>query len=165
MFPIEVPPLRARPGDCAVLARAFVAAQAHRLGKVLDGIEPRALDRLLAHDWPGNVRELANVIERAAIVASGATLTEGDLPPLARTDALSARLAARRVDGGGGAKVEAKEDADLRLESVERAHVTRVLEGAGWVIEGKAGAAALLGLAPSTLRSRMAQLSIRRPSR
>jgi transcriptional regulator with GAF, ATPase, and Fis domain len=159
VFPIEVPPLRARPGDCAVLARAFVNAQAHRLGKALDGLEPGALDRLLAHDWPGNVRELANVIERAAIVASRATITERDLPPLARADAPPA--SARPADGAAGAE----EDADPRLESVERAHVTRVLDRVGWVIEGKKGAAAVLGLAPSTLRSRMAQLAIRRQSR
>ncbi len=153
VFPIEVPPLRARPGDCAVLAQAFARMQAHRLGKPLDGIEPTALDRLLAHDWPGNVRELANVIERAAIVAAGASITDADVPPLARLEAGPPRP---------GAPGGLSEEPDARLESVERAHVTRVLERTGWVIEGKKGAAALLGLAPSTLRSRMAHLAIRR---
>jgi transcriptional regulator with GAF, ATPase, and Fis domain len=161
VFPIEVPPLRARPDDCAVLARAFVLAQAQRLGKRLDGIDARALERLVAHDWPGNVRELANVIERAAIVATGATLTPEDLPPLARADA--------RPAGGPdepGPRLADGADAGLEsLESVERAHVMRVLERTGWVVEGKKGAAAILGLAPSTLRSRMAQLAIRRAKR
>jgi transcriptional regulator with GAF, ATPase, and Fis domain len=162
VFPIEVPPLRVRPGDCAVLAKAFVQTQAHRLGKALEGIEPRALDRLLAHDWPGNVRELANVIERAAIVAAGPTLTEVDLPPLARADASPGR---GRTDAAGEPQSALDEDVDPRLESVERAHIVRVLERTSWVIEGKKGAAALLGLAPSTLRSRMTQLAIRRAKR
>ena len=161
VFPIEVPPLRARPDDCAVLARAFVEEQAHRLGKHLDGIDPRALERLVAHDWPGNVRELANVVERAAIVAAGATLTERDLPPLARTDAGDAG----ERDEPGRPLRPLEDEPDPRLESVERAHVTRILERAGWVIEGRKGAAAVLGLAPSTLRSRMAQLAIRRAKR
>jgi transcriptional regulator with GAF, ATPase, and Fis domain len=154
VFPIEVPPLRARPGDCAVLASSFLRTQAQRLGKAFDGIEPRALERLVAHDWPGNVRELANVIERATIVAVGTMLTDLDLPPLAPARAQASRPPADRP-------ASVFED-DPRLASVERAHVTRVLDRTGWVIEGKKGAAAVLGLAPSTLRSRMAQLAIRR---
>jgi transcriptional regulator with GAF, ATPase, and Fis domain len=154
VFPIEVPPLRARPGDCAVLASSLLRMQAQRLGKVFDGIEPRALERLVAHDWPGNVRELANVLERATIVAAGTTLTDADLPPLSRAPATAGGVPVDRA-------VSVLGD-DPRLESVERAHVTRVLDRTGWVIEGKKGAAALLGLAPSTLRSRMAQLAIRR---
>jgi transcriptional regulator with GAF, ATPase, and Fis domain len=153
VFPIEVPPLRSRPGDCAVLARAFLRMHGKRLGKSFDGIDSGALERLVAHDWPGNVRELANVIERATIVAAGARLTEADLPPLSRADRLPEDRPASEFEE------------DPRLASVERAHVTRVLDRTGWVIEGKKGAAALLGLAPSTLRSRMAQLSIHRTKR
>jgi transcriptional regulator with GAF, ATPase, and Fis domain len=150
VFTIRVPPLRERPGDCAVLADAFVGEQARRLGKPLTGIAPRAMERLLAHTWPGNVRELANVIERAAIVSMGPVLEEEDLPPLAGP--------VTAVAGARGAV----ESEDATLESVERAHVLRVLERTSWVIEGKSGAAAVLGVAPSTLRSRMAQLGIRR---
>lgn len=150
VFPIEVPALRARGGDCATLADSFVRTQSHRLGKKLTGIDPAALERLLAHDWPGNVRELANVIERAAIVAAGPTVMESDLPPLTRTSVPDAP------------EVPARQPGDLRLESVERAHILRVLEQTGWTVEGKKGAATILGLAPSTLRSRMALLAIRR---
>jgi transcriptional regulator with GAF, ATPase, and Fis domain len=150
VFPIEVPPLRHRPNDCAVLADAFLRAQSQRLGKSITGLTPKALDALVAHDWPGNVRELANVIERAAIVATGTLATEDDLPPLAR-------LGARSVERG-----QPGPNADAPLETVERWHIVRVLERAGWVIEGKSGAAGVLGMAPSTLRSRMAQLGIRR---
>jgi transcriptional regulator with GAF, ATPase, and Fis domain len=154
VFPIEVPPLRRRPGDCAILADAFLRAQAHRLGKTLTGLTQGALDAILAHDWPGNVRELANVIERTAIVAAGPLATEDDLPPLARPIARGADPSAP-LPGPG---------IDAPLDVVERWHVVRVLESAGWVIEGKNGAAAILGTAPSTLRSRMAHLGIRRAS-
>jgi transcriptional regulator with GAF, ATPase, and Fis domain len=157
VFPIEVPPLRARLGDCAGLAEAFVQAEAHRLGKKLTGIEPEALNRLLAHDWPGNVRELANAIERAAIVATGPTITEGDLPPLCAADL-------RGASGSVGDSSTSRPQ-DLRLDAVERAHIVRVLERTGFVIEGKKGAAAILGLAASTLRSRMTNLAIRRTGR
>ena len=79
-----------------------------------------------------------------------------DLPPLSRRDGRPAPPAHRPGPEDG---------ADLRLEHVERVHVTNVLERTGWTIEGKKGAAALLGLAPSTLRSRMAQLAIERPKK
>jgi transcriptional regulator with GAF, ATPase, and Fis domain len=151
VFPIEVPPLRDRKSDCAVLAGAFLRMQAHRLGKTITGLTPRALDTLLAHDWPGNVRELANVIERAAIVAGGPLATEADLPPLAHL-AREGDLIAPSISPSP----------DMQLETVERGHIVRVLEHTGWVVEGKDGAAAILGLAPSTLRSRMAQLGVRR---
>jgi transcriptional regulator with GAF, ATPase, and Fis domain len=152
VFPIEVPPLRRRPGDCAGLADSFLRAHAHRLGKAIEGIAPAALDALLAHDWPGNVRELSNVIERATIVAAGPLVTEDDLPPLARPTAHGA-------DAGAPSSGPAP---DTPLETVERWHIVRVLARAGWIIEGKSGAAAILGMAPSTLRSRMAHLGIRR---
>jgi transcriptional regulator with GAF, ATPase, and Fis domain len=152
VFTIHAPPLRERRGDCATLAEAFLRQHARRLGKSLSGIAPRAMDRLLGHTWPGNVRELANVIERAAIVSTGRVIDEGDLPPLARP--------AEGVSGSA----EAVQDGDGTLESVERAHILRILQRTGWVIEGKSGAAAVLGVAPSTLRSRMAQLGIRRAS-
>jgi transcriptional regulator with GAF, ATPase, and Fis domain len=167
VFSIAVPPLRDRSGDCAVLAEAFVRAQAHRLGKPLTGLTPAALDRLLAHDWPGNVRELANVIERAAIVATGPMVGEDDLPPLARR-AASPHAQASPVDSRDAGPLswpEVAQDGDATLETVERTHIVRVLERAGWVIEGKTGAAAILGLAPSTLRSRMTLLAIRRTAR
>ncbi len=159
VFPVEVPPLRDRPADVPVLARAFARAQSVRLGKTLGGWTEAALERLAAHDWPGNVRELANVVERASIVAPGPILAERDLPPLARLDLRPAGEGPSAATPGGAAA------ADLRLETVERAHVLRVLEQTRWVIEGKRGAAAALDMAPSTLRSRMALLRIRRGER
>jgi transcriptional regulator with GAF, ATPase, and Fis domain len=157
VFPIDVPPLRARPADVEVLAEAFIRTQAQRLGKPLSGLTGGALDRLRGYGWPGNVRELANVLERAAIVASGDAVSEADLPPLARS--------AARDAGGTPAPPADTASADATLERVERDHIARILERTGWVIEGKKGAAAILGVAPSTLRSRMANLGIRRAPR
>jgi DNA-binding NtrC family response regulator len=108
------------------------------------------------------VREFANVIERAAVVSTGPTLGEDDLPPLA--DHAAGAHASRDAGKAGEGEEAAGEPADVTLDSVERAHIVRMLERTAWVIEGKRGAAALLGVAPSTLRSRMAQLGIRRAS-
>ena len=146
VFTLRVPALRERPGDCATLADAFVREQARRLGKRLSGVTPAAMDRLVAHAWPGNVRELSNVIERAAIVTVRETIGSEDLPPLTPP----------------AAEATAEATQDQTLEGVERAHILRVLQQTGWIIEGKRGGAAVLGVAPSTLRSRMAQLGIRR---
>ncbi|HEX4447073.1 MAG TPA: helix-turn-helix domain-containing protein, partial [Polyangiaceae bacterium] len=109
----------------------------------------------------------ANVIERAAIVATGPMVGEDDLPPLARR-AASPHAQASPVDSRDAGPLswpEVAQDGDATLETVERTHIVRVLERAGWVIEGKTGAAAILGLAPSTLRSRMTLLAIRRTAR
>jgi transcriptional regulator with GAF, ATPase, and Fis domain len=150
VFPIEVPPLRARKHDIEPLALAFAVELSKRLGKTVRALSPKALARLIAYDWPGNVRELYNVIERASIVARHDVLQDTDLPPLA-----PAPVAASPPGTIGTGN-------DASLEVVERTHITRVLERTNWVVEGRAGAARVLGLAPSTLRSRMAALGIRR---
>ena len=156
VFPIEVPPLRAHVGDCGVLVEHFLQGHARRLGKALAGVTPAALERLRAHGWPGNARELANVIERAAIVAAGDRIDVADL-------ALPASAVASSAPAPAPAPVPAPAPPiDERLDGVERAHILRVLERTAWVIEGKTGAAAALGLAPSTLRSRMSLLGISR---
>ncbi|HEY1697050.1 MAG TPA: sigma 54-interacting transcriptional regulator [Polyangiaceae bacterium] len=152
VFPIDVSPLRDRMQDCSVLVDGFVRVLARRLGKPIDGVTEGATARLLRYDWPGNVRELANVLERAAIVARGTRITDADLPALVRTDPTTNALAVPPT----------QDPASDRLENVERAHILGVLQRTSWTIEGKGGAAAALGLAPSTLRSRMAQLGIAR---
>jgi DNA-binding NtrC family response regulator len=102
------------------------------------------MDALQAHPWPGNVRELENVIERAVILAQDAALP------------LDEPLATRR-------DAEARSAALQTLEEVEHQYILRVLQETHWQIEGRGGAAARLGIHPSTLRSRMRQLGITRP--
>ncbi|QOJ01563.1 MAG: sigma-54-dependent Fis family transcriptional regulator [Phycisphaeraceae bacterium] len=77
---IEVPPLRERPGDIPLLAGRFLARYAHELGKSIVAIRPDALAALVAYPFPGNVRELQNLMERAAVLCRGQTLTTDDLP-------------------------------------------------------------------------------------
>ncbi|MBI5619071.1 MAG: sigma 54-interacting transcriptional regulator [Gammaproteobacteria bacterium] len=147
VFPIEVPPLRARVPDIAPLAAHFLARLARKLGKPLTGFNAASLARLERYGWPGNIRELQNVVERAAVLAKDSVVSLG-----AGFDA-----------GGempGGATAAAR-----TLEEVEAAHIRSVLEDVAWIIEGKRGAATILGLEPSTLRYRMGKLGIRRPSR
>ncbi len=151
VFPIEAPPLRARPGDVALLVAAFVESAGARLHKPLRGVSPEALAMLDAYEWPGNVRELQNVVERAAILARGERIELADLPPLTARPATPTSVAVQPVAS------------DASMREVERAHVVRVLEETGWTVEGASGAAARLGLQPSTLRSRMAKLGLRRP--
>lgn len=147
VFPVAVPSLRERRSDIPLLAAAFLRQKSRQLGKPLVGLTTEAEARLCAYDWPGNVRELHNVLERAAI------LTRGDHVDLDELPALSPSIAA-----SGSAPT-----ADS-LEQVERTHVRRVLTQTGWIIEGKKGAAAILGVPPSTLRSSMVRLGIKRPS-
>jgi transcriptional regulator with GAF, ATPase, and Fis domain len=174
VFPLTVPPLRERRSDIPLLAEAFVQRQQAALGKRLGGLAPEAMAELVAHDWPGNVRELHNVIERAAILARSERITREDLPPLRASTPIAppaprsgntelAPTAAPRIDAATTPRSTAAEEAPtLTLEAVERAHLLRVLQSTAWTIEGPTGAAALLGLRPSTLRSRLAKLGIQR---
>jgi formate hydrogenlyase transcriptional activator len=144
VFPIEVPPLRERCEDIPLLVDYFLQRFARKLGKPLKAVSERSMEQLVRYAWPGNVRELQNVIERAAVLARG---------PIVEIDkSLGMQLEA-------GAQVPFT---GATLEAVERAHILRVLQDTGWVIEGKQGAAAILGLGPSTLRYRMQKLGIKR---
>jgi len=149
VFPIVVPPLRERGDDVELLAQFFVGRFARDLGKRIDDVAPESLARLRAWHWPGNVRELSNVIERAVVLSRG--------PLLELVDAL----------GGASARPTgvAPLPAGTTLLEVQRQHVLHVVTRAGWVVEGPSGAAAQLALKPSTLRSRMQKLGLRRPGR
>jgi len=142
VFPVTVPALRERRTDIPLLVRHFLDKAARKIGKRLEGVAPEFLEEAMRYDWPGNVRELENVVERAVILSRGPLLELRE--PLGSNDPATA-------PAGG------------TLEEVERAHITSVLERTGWVIEGPRGAAAILGLNPSTLRGRMRKLDIRKP--
>ena len=144
VFPLEVPPLRDRKGDIPLLVNFFLSKFAKKLGKELRGVSRAGMEKLLGYQWPGNIRELQNIVERAVIIASG-PVTQIDDSSLARS---------------GVAEQPAPVDT---LESVERNHIMRALNDTHWVIHGKKGAAEILGINPSTLRSRMAKLGIVRP--
>jgi DNA-binding NtrC family response regulator len=112
------------------------------MGKTVETIPSRVMNRLKTADWPGNVRELRNVIERGMILTAGPEFQA--IPPQA---------AAAATAGEEG----------FTLAEVERKHIVKVLEATGWRVSGKDGAAERLGLKPTTLNARMAKLGIRRP--
>jgi formate hydrogenlyase transcriptional activator len=140
VYPIEVPPLRARVSDIPLLVWRFVQEFNKKMGKAIDSIPKQTIERLKQYPWPGNVRELRNLIERGMIVSDGPSLTI-HLPG----GALEATLI------------------PVTLEEVERKHIRSVLERAQWRISGEGGAAGILGLRPTTLHSRMKKLGISRP--
>jgi formate hydrogenlyase transcriptional activator len=167
VFPIVMPPLRERPGDVPLLAHYFADRFARELGKSVQGISPETMRRLLQYDWPGNVRELQNLVERAVVLAKGSVLDFGtELPaakgPPATVDGSAVDAAAADVASAPGAAPGAA--VPQSLDSVQRRHILDVLASTRWVIEGPEGAAVRLGLSPSTLRSRMQKLRIRRTS-
>ena len=148
-FPITLPPLRERRGDIPLLAEYFVRKHAQRLGRDIDAISARAMKELVSYDWPGNIRELESIIERALITANGSNVLE--LPrPLGRD-------IDKPVTGTA-------QDTQTDLESVERSYIVDVLERTHWKISGDGGAAEILGMPSSTLRSKMKRLGIERDS-
>lgn len=148
-FPIMVPPVRQRKEDVPALTRHFVTVRSRDLGiGVPPSIAPGALQRLMEYDWPGNVRELENLVERELILHRGGPLTfstilqgstQRDMPLVA----------------GSGHSLY-----PLNLDEANAVHITEVLKLAKGKIDGPGGASEMLGINPSTLRSRLDKLGI-----
>jgi formate hydrogenlyase transcriptional activator len=164
VFPLRVPPLRERAEDIPLLVHYFVGRHATRIGRKISRVPKAAMERFVAYPWPGNVRELENVIERAVILSPGPDLEVAaeSLPaPLERADDSDQAPQTdepRQVQ----ASVRPLNDSPLTLEEIDRTHIVEVLKRTGWKIDGADGAARLLKLHPSTLRSRIKKLGIRR---
>jgi formate hydrogenlyase transcriptional activator len=151
VFPLAMPPLRERAEDVPLLTMFFLERFARKLGRPIAQVAEETMARLCAYSWPGNIRELQNLIERAAVLATGPVLhIDESALEISRTAAL------------GDLAALAPKSADVSLEEVERQHILSVLAQTKWRIEGNAGAAKLLNLQPSTLRSRMQRLGIAR---
>jgi PAS domain S-box-containing protein len=159
VFPISVPSLRDRREDIPLLAAAFAAKFARRLGRQLQSLSEECEKRLMSYPWPGNVRELQNVIERAVITARDGRLNldralpDGEGEPVreaAIPEAMSQEIAEQILQM-------------RELEQLERKNILRALETTGWRVAGNDGAAVLLGMNPSTLNSRIRALRIARP--
>jgi transcriptional regulator with GAF, ATPase, and Fis domain len=153
VYPIQMPPLRERKEDIKLMAEVFLQDANRRLGKSFEGIPRRMLEALERYDWPGNVRELQNVIERAAVTSTGRSL---QLP-----EPWHAHTPVKGLTQSGAAD-SAADGAGTTLEDRERTHIIQILNQTHWRIEGPQGAAVVLGLRPSTLRSRMQKLGIKR---
>jgi len=148
VFPITLPPLRERKDDIPLLVNHFVAIFNKKIGKKIEIVTTNTLNILQDYHWPGNVRELESIIERAVIISPG-----NSLEVLDRFDSVQEKDLI--VGGIDGQEVKA-------LSELEHNHIRQVLLQTGWRIEGKNGAALLLGLNPSTLRARMRKLCITR---
>jgi PAS domain S-box-containing protein len=166
VFPIRLPPLRERRDDIPLLVHFLVNKFAPRIGRRLDGVSRETMQRLQEYPWPGNVRELENVLERAVILATAPTLEVAPdlLPAMAKARPTEEQA---QPEGAGAVATPAREtpvQSLLPLEAVEREHILTVLRHTHWVITGPRGAARVLGLNPSTLRSRIKKLGISRAS-
>jgi formate hydrogenlyase transcriptional activator len=142
VFPITVPPLRQRKEDIPLMVHAFIKRYSRKLGKQITSIQKETMKALQDYPWPGNVRELESIIERAVILCPGPVLKLADKlefssPPLSSVV--------------------------KTLEEMEQNQILKILSETRWRIEGKDGAAAILGLHPSTLRARMHKLGMVRP--
>lgn len=145
VFPVQLPPLRARHEDIPALVEHFVDIYARRMNKQIEHIPQETMSAFTAYQWPGNIRELQNFVERSVILSSGNVLC----PPLE-----SLR---------GTAQLESLEA--VTLEDAERDHIRKILEQTRWVVAGPKGAAARLGIKRSTLYFRMQKLGISRTNK
>jgi formate hydrogenlyase transcriptional activator len=142
VFPIALPPLRARREDIPALVAHFVEIYSRRMGKQIDHIPREAMSAVTSYSWPGNVRELQNFIERSVILSVGTEL-RAPLAELKRS-------------------LETESKGAITLEEAERDHILKTLEYTRWVVAGPEGAAARLGMKRSTLYFRMQKLGISR---
>ena len=157
IFPITLPPLRERKGDIPLLVTHLVKKLSAKLGKAITAIPQDTMAKLRNYPWPGNVRELRNVIERAVIISHGAELSLiDDLDSPALEPGLP-KQPARQEESADFSK------ANETLEQTEYNLILRTLKNVHWKLEGPGGAAELLNLHPSTLRSKMRKLGIERP--
>ena len=142
VFPLEMPPLRERREDIPVLVEYFIGRYGRRAGRAFRHVSKRTLDRLQSYPWPGNVRELQNVIERSVIVSDTDEFTVDE-------SWLSAAPAVTRQLGLSGT-----------LAAHEKAIIEDALRASGGRLFGPSGAAARLGIARSTLDSKIRALRI-----
>jgi transcriptional regulator with GAF, ATPase, and Fis domain len=144
VFPILLPPLRARREDIPALVAHFVEIYSRRMSKQIEHTPPETMSALTSYAWPGNIRELQNLTERAVILS-----LDGVLPnPLSTAGTLDVIIF----------------PAAITLRDSQCTLILNTLEATGWVIGGRKGAAAKLGLKHTTLTHQMKRLGISRPS-
>lgn len=148
IIPIELPPLRERPGDVAPLVEHFLRKLSARTRSSVTGVAPRAMDMLQRYQWPGNVRELENVIEHALVFAQGDQITVEDLPPMMGGQRGEARVDLLAVEQKSLPDVLEELECDLIAQAFERA------EGV------KTETARILGIKPSALYYKLEKYGI-----
>lgn len=154
VFPIEVPPLRARRKDIGALAKQFLVNVCKEQGRDILTLTRQQIDDLCRYDWPGNIRELKNIIERAVILTKGSRLR---LDLAMHSDQRTKKPLAS-VASDGEAFVT-----DAVFREKEKLNMVAALRSSRWRISGTDGAAELLGIKPSTLAYRMKVYGIKQP--
>ena len=149
VYPIQVPPLRERKEDIPMLAKHLAEQSARRMNCPQPQLTEADHRQLQNYDWPGNVRELRNVVERAVINAGGSTL---------RVDFQEMEKNVLSAVTSDDSQVLSEQD----LRRLERRNIEKALAQCGWKIYGANGAAALLGMQPSTLASRIHRMGIKK---
>jgi formate hydrogenlyase transcriptional activator len=145
VFPVEMPPLRARRADIPLLVEYFVDRYARKAGKSIRRVDKKTLQSLQSYPWPGNIRELQNVIERSVIVCETETFEVDE-------SWLSQRLS--------GGEPESKPFLSEKVAATEKEIIEEALRESRGRIAGPSGAAARLGIARSTLDSKIQTLNI-----
>lgn len=143
VFPIELPPLRNRLDDIPILTRHFINIYTHKSGKKITGVSDKVLTKLMTYHWPGNIRELQNIIERGVLLAKGTIIEDISLPTQEKAVATN------------GQAFQAK-----TIEENERDYIICVLKKCNGKIWGTGGAAEILNVPPTTLKSKMKKLGI-----
>lgn len=151
VFPVEVAPLREREEDIPLLVEHFIDESSRRLGVARPSLRERHVEMLKGYSWPGNVRELQNVVERAVIRAQSGPL-EFDIPQSVRSGAIESQPT---TDSGGILTYE-------QLKDREHKNLIEALESCRWRVSGPQGAAALLGIKPTTLASKIKSFGLGR---
>ena len=147
VFPIYIPPLRERREDIPLLVRHFVREYARRMNKTIEAISPETMEALTRYPWPGNIRELQNVIERSVVVYQ------------------KGKLSVKRHCFSQGLGQEPARRTAFRSSAMEdRRMIAAALAEAGGRVSGPLGAAAILGIPPSTLESKIRAMNINKYS-
>lgn len=149
VFPVELPSLRERKDDIALLAQHFVDKLSEKLSRNVTDISPEALKALKSYDWPGNIREMEHVMERSLLMTTGTVLKQIMLPKV------TAQPVGNAISSTDGNRIKT-------LEEMEIEHILQVLKSCKGKVCGVGGAAELLGLPPSTLNSKIRKLGIKR---
>ena len=147
IFPITVPPLSQRKSDIPLLVEHFVQRACVRFGKRIQEVPGMVMCELRDYHWPGNIRELENIIERAVIISDNGKLQLAE--PLVNNES-----------GLNDSSVDHRALMTSTLEEVQRRHILDILNATEGKVSGEKGAAKILGINPSTLRSRMIKFNI-----
>ena len=146
VFPIELPPLRERTEDIPALANHFINYYNRKAGKKITGLSDKVLKNMMAYHWPGNIRELENLIERSVLLAKGTIIEEISLP-VSQKKEISLGI----------------QDSHMKtIHENERDYIITILKKCNGRIWGAGGAAEVLNVPPSTLKSKMKKLGIRK---